>query len=78
MRKDHPQSLRGIALLEEGTEHYQIWSHLPAMVRDSRQNAFVREYGHVAFGYAERNTEYAQAFNQAMSSYSRMYTQWVS
>jgi hypothetical protein len=58
MRKDHPQSLRGITLLEEGAEHYQIWRHLPAMVEDGRQNAFVRKYGHGAFGYAERNLEY--------------------
>ena len=55
MTKDHPQTLRGITLLEEGTEHYQIWTHLPAMVKDGRQNAFVREYGHGAFVYAERN-----------------------
>ncbi len=77
MGKDHPQTLRGITLLEEGLEHYQIWKHLPAMVKDGRQNAFVREYDYGAFEYAERNSEYAQVFNQAMSRYSRIYTQWV-
>ncbi|HEX7208262.1 MAG TPA: methyltransferase [Nitrososphaeraceae archaeon] len=77
MRKDHPQTLRGITLLEEGPEHYQIWKHLPAMIKDGRQNAFIREYDHGAFEYAEINPEYAQVFNQAMSSYSRIYTQWV-
>ena len=77
MRKDHPHTLRGIILLEEGPEHYQIWKHLPKMITDGRQNAFVREYGHGAFEYAERNPEYAEVFNQAMSSYSRIYTQWV-
>ena len=77
MGKDHPQTLRGITLLEEGPEHYQIWRHLPAMVKDGSQNAFVREYDHGAFHYTERNPEYAQVFNEAMSSYSRIYTQWV-
>jgi hypothetical protein len=32
LRKDHPQTLRGIALLEEGHEHYALWRHLPAMI----------------------------------------------
>jgi hypothetical protein len=77
MRKDHPQTLAGITLLEEGPEHYQIWKHLPAMIKEGRQNAFIREYGYGAFEYAEKNSEYSQAFNQAMSSYSSIYTQWV-
>ncbi len=77
MRKDHPQTLRGIILLEEGPHHYQIWKHLPAMIKDGIQNAFVREYGHSAFEYADSNSEYAQTFNQAMSSYSRIHTQWI-
>jgi hypothetical protein len=49
MGKDHPQTLRGITLLEEGPEHYQIWKHLPAMIKDGRQNAFVREYDYGSF-----------------------------
>jgi hypothetical protein len=77
MRKDHPQTLRGIILLEEGPQHYQIWKHLPAMIKDGTQNAFVREYGNSAFEYADSNPEYAQIFNQAMSSYSQMHTQWI-
>src|SRR5919107_2845845 len=40
LRKDHPQSLQGVLLLEEGTEHYQIWKHLSRMVKDGQQNAF--------------------------------------
>src|SRR4051812_18751145 len=34
LRSDHPQSLRAMALLEEGPEHYAMWKHLPAMIRD--------------------------------------------
>jgi hypothetical protein len=45
LRKDDPRTLRGIALLEEGNEHYAIWKHLPAMIIDGKQNAFLREYG---------------------------------
>lgn len=29
LRKNHPQTLQGVLLLEEGPEHYQIWKHLP-------------------------------------------------
>jgi O-methyltransferase domain/Dimerisation domain len=72
LRCDHPQSLKYMALLEEGPEHYALWRHLPEMVRDGRQNAFVREFGVLAFEYARRNTRYGPVFNQAMTSYSTM------
>jgi DNA-binding MarR family transcriptional regulator len=37
LSKDHPQTLRGVTLLEEGPEHYAIWKHLPAMIKDGKQ-----------------------------------------
>jgi O-methyltransferase domain/Dimerisation domain len=70
LRADHPETLRGITLLEEGPEHYAIWRHLPDMIRDGRQNAFVREFGHTAFEHPARHPEYFRAFDEAMSSYS--------
>ena len=36
LRSDHPQTLRGVTLLEEGPEHYALWKHLPDMVRDGK------------------------------------------
>ena len=77
LRADHPQSLRAMALLEEGPEHYAIWKHLVAMVRDGRQNGFDREYGAMAFDYANINSSYGEVFDQAMSSYSAMQTEVV-
>jgi hypothetical protein len=77
LQKNHPQTLRGVTLLEEGPEHYAIWRHLPAMITDGQQNSFVREYGHKIFEYADRNHEYGEVFNQAMSSYSASQTAWV-
>ena len=55
--------LQILILLEEGPEHYAIWKHLPAMIKDGQQNAFLREYGCKAFEYADRNPEYADVFN---------------
>jgi predicted transcriptional regulator len=75
--KDHPQTLQGVLLLEEGTEHYQIWKHLPKMIRDGQQNAFASEYGNNIFEYASINPEYSKVFNNAMSSYSAMHTAMV-
>ena len=43
--RDHPHTLRGITLLEEGPEHYAAWKHLPALITEGQQNAFVREFG---------------------------------
>lgn len=77
LRKDNPQTLRGIALLEEGPHHYAIRKHLSAMVKDGRQNAFLREYGSKAFDYATKDKEYALVFDEAMSSYSAMETTLV-
>ena len=54
LRSDHPQTLRGVALLEEGPEHYAIWKHLTAMVKDGRQDGFVREFGKRIFEHASR------------------------
>ena len=44
LRADHAQSLRGMTLLEEGPEHYAVWKHLCAMVRDGKQDGFLREF----------------------------------
>jgi hypothetical protein len=74
---EHPESLRGVTLLEEGPAHYALWKHLPDMIRDGEQNAFSREFGHMAFDHAEDDPEYAAVFNDAMTSYSQMQTTWV-
>lgn len=77
LRQDHPQTLRGMTLLEEGPEHYAIWKHLPDMVKDGEQNAFVREFGHMAFEHAGVDPSYGAVFNEAMSSYSGADNAWV-
>jgi hypothetical protein len=77
LRQDHAQTLRGVTLLEEGPEHYALWKHLPAMIRDGKQNAFIREFGRSGFEHAAHNPEYAAVFNEAMSSFSSFQTAWV-
>jgi len=77
LQSDHPQTLRGVTLLEEGPEHYGLWKHLPAMIQDGEQNAFMREFGRMAFDYAVEDASYAQVFDNAMSSYSGTQAEWV-
>src|ERR1041385_9173018 len=77
LRSDHPQSLKPMARLEEGPQHYALWKDLPAMVRDGSQNAFVREFGRMAFQYARDNRDYAERFKQAMTSYSAVQSSWA-
>lgn len=77
LRKDHPQTLRGVTLLEEGPEHYALWKHVPAMIRDGQQNAFIREFKRMAFEHAAHDPGYAAVFNEAMSSYSSAQTAWA-
>jgi hypothetical protein len=47
------------------------------MIRDRKQEAFVREFGCKLFDYRERKPNYAEVFNQVMSSYSSAQTTWV-
>lgn len=75
--KDHPQTLRGMILLEEGPEHYAVWKHLPELIREGKQDAFVREFGQSVFEYAAQNPAYGSALNAAMSSNSSMENTWV-
>jgi hypothetical protein len=77
VRKDHPQTLRGMILLEEGPEHYAIWKHLVDMVQDGKQDGFMREFGMRIFDYIPQNSGYAEVFNYAMSSYSATHTRLV-
>jgi hypothetical protein len=72
LRKDHPNTLRGMTLLEEGPEHYAAWKHLPALITEGQQDAFVREHGQPVFEYAVQHPSYEAVFNEAMSSYSSM------
>jgi hypothetical protein len=74
---EHPQSLRAVALLQEGPEHSAIWKHLPEIVREGRPHGFAREYGHSAFEHTNQDEEYRRLFDAAMNSYSFSQTQPV-
>jgi hypothetical protein len=68
--RDHPHTLRGMAMLEEGPEHYVAWKHLLALITEGKQDAFGREFGQLVFAYAAQHPGYGAVFNEAMSSYS--------
>lgn len=69
-RSDHPQSMRDRVLIAEGPEHYAVWRHLPDIIRDGKQDGFIREFGVTAFEYARTNNRYRQVFDQGMTSHS--------
>lgn len=77
LQADHPKSLRGVARLEEGPTHYAIWKHLPDVVRDGNPTGFEREFGHPVFDHLETDPDYADRFNEAMTSLSRIESAWV-
>jgi hypothetical protein len=72
LRRDHPHTLRGMTLLEEGPEHYAAWRHLSDLIKEGQQNAPLRELGQHMFEYAAQHPSYGAVFNEAMSSYSSM------
>jgi hypothetical protein len=70
LRSDHPQSLRHRVLIAEGPEHYAMWKHLPAIIRDGKQDGFIREFGARAFEYARTNSRYRRTFDRGMTGHS--------
>ncbi len=78
-RSDHPATMRGITLLEEGPEHCAIWRHLSDLVREGTAggDGFMREYGHPVFAHVAGDAGYRAVFNDAMSSYSASQTAMV-
>jgi hypothetical protein len=53
-------------------------SMCPRMVKDGRQNAFLREYGEMAFDHARANPEgYGAVFDRAMSDFSAIQSAWA-
>jgi hypothetical protein len=77
LREDHPHSLKAMALLEEGPEHYPVWKHLVPILRDGKQDGFLREFGAPLFDYVRANPAYGAVFNRAMTSYSVVETHWA-
>ena len=77
LREDHPYSLKAMALLEEGSEHYAAWKHLLPILRDGKPDGFFREFGTPLFDYVRSNPHYGAVFNRAMTSYSLVETQWA-
>lgn len=78
LQADHPDSLRGLVLLEEGPTHYTVWKHLPDIVREGGPDGFQREFGHSIFDHQEADPEYAQAFNEGMTGHSTMESPMVA
>ena len=78
LQEDHPKSLRGVARLEEGPTHYEIWKHLPDIVREGTPDGFHREFGHSFIEHTEADSEYGARFNAGMSSLSKIESGWVA
>ncbi len=74
LTEDHPRSLRGVARLEEGPDHYMLWTYLPEFVRTGEQDASEEVTGHAVFDRLAEDREHEQVFSEAMTSYSRIET----
>ncbi len=72
LRRDHPHTLRGMTLWEEGPLSYSAWRHLPDLIKEGKQDGFVREFDRPLFEYLSQNPSHGEVFNEAMSSYSSM------
>ncbi|NBC64615.1 MAG: hypothetical protein GVY07_02975 [Bacteroidetes bacterium] len=71
LTSDHPQNLRSFFLLGRGYE-YPTWVHLPELIRTGKKSGFKEEYGHSPYEYVEQDPEYAEVFDEAMTTASKM------
>ena len=77
LHKHHPHTLRGMTLWEEGPLTYSAWKHLPDLIKEGKQEGFVREFGGPLFAYLPQHPSHGAVFNEAMSSYSSADNAWV-
>lgn len=75
LQADHPESLRGLGLLNgEGIE---FAGHLPDIVRDGGETAPERALDMSFFDLRAASREFAELFDDAMDSYSRLQAPWI-
>lgn len=77
LTEDHPRSLRGVARLEEGPDHYMLWTYLPEFVRTGEQDASEEVTGYAGFERLAEDREHEEIFSAAMTSFSRIETDAV-
>jgi hypothetical protein len=77
LTKNHPYTLRGMTLWEEGPLTYAAWKHLPDLIKEGKQEGFVREFGSPIFEYLAQHPSHGAVFNEAMSSYSSADNAWL-
>jgi hypothetical protein len=72
LRRDHPQTLRGLTLLEAGPEHAAAWTHLPELITEGQQDAFGREVGEPLYAYADYDPHYDAVLDEGLRTYARL------
>jgi O-methyltransferase domain/Dimerisation domain len=70
--RDHPQSLRGLTLLEAGPEHAAAWTHLSELITAGQQDTFGREVGESVYTYAEHDSSYDAILDEGLRTYARL------
>lgn len=73
LTQDHPQNLRCFFLLGRGFE-FPAWVHLPELIRTGKKSGFKEEYGHSPYEHLDEDPEFANVFNEAMTTASKMET----
>ncbi|MEM7099093.1 MAG: methyltransferase [Pseudomonadota bacterium] len=76
-RKDHPNTMRGVCLWEEGATLYRAWRHLPDIVREGGDDGIKKEFGEPVFELISSDPDVGAIFNDAMTSYSARETEQV-
>ena len=70
--REHPQTLRGLTLLEAGPEHTAAWMQLPELITAGQQDAFGREVGQPVYAYADQDPSYAAVLDEGLRTYARL------
>lgn len=69
LRSDHPQSMRAMALFQGAPPHWKGWGNFLYSVKTGK-SAFENAHGLGFFEYCQKDTEFGEYFNMAMTGFS--------
>ena len=77
LRSDHPASLNGVVEIINSPDFVTPWNQIPDFVREGEPTPFEREHGDGLFERTSEDPEFADLFNNGMSSLTQVQSEAI-
>lgn len=77
LRADHPASLSGVVEIINSPDFATPWNQIPDFVREGEETPFEREHGQSLFDRTSEDPEFADLFNNGMSSLTQVQSEAI-